>query len=1359
MLKKRIISLLLTFVMILTLLPSSVFMAEEQNTTQTESVYISISYDGQFIEDKNGVAMAYRAVDIEELQSIDLDTYGLSEYVYDADGDGAYELTALHLYIYVHEEILGLSWSEVSVSGGAGSLFFETGIFGFSDCNLNYFLNGGYPAVDGWGLTADNLVISAGDFYDIAGYSCWNFLFEENSGFHFFADETGEITHSYNTKANEAFTVGLLRTQGGFGFSESTFVEEIEYEVFYGREFGVVEGSAFTDDSGIASLMFADAGTWYVWCEGVPACTCGGEHVISSPAYAVVSVTEAVNPDKEAAKPVINAINEIGEVTLEKRTQIKEARADYEALTNTQKEFVENYGLLLAAETALQNLDQKEAEKVEKLILAIGEVTVDSRSKIEEACSAYENLLKEQKVFVDENALSILEAAKEALKEIDADIQAADEVEKKIAAIGVVTLDSKEQIASARAAYSNLTDKQKAYVKNLDVLEEAERTLADIKTDIDIAEAVTKKIAAIGVVTSDKKSEIEATRKAYNALTDVQKALVENYETLVEAEKVLAELIEKEAQEVNAVKEKIAAIGTVTFDSKEQIETARKAFDALSDAQKVSVDNYEILVKAEEALAIIIADMEAADFVEEKIAAIGIVTLDSKEQIEIARKAYDALTDAQKAFVENYDVLLVAEMQFSCILKDKEAADAVIEKINEIGTVTIHSGTVITEARTAYDTLTDEQKKYVENYKTLIDAETAIKVLYEQAAKANHKVIYEATGKYISGLGTPTVGSVGGEWMIIDLVRNGYDCPEGYYENVVKYVEENINEKEQLHKAKGTDNSRVILALTAAGYDVTDVAGHNLLMGLTDMSYVKKQGINGPIWALIAFDSYDYEIPKNEDATEQVTREGLIAYILEKQFEDGGWAIAGKKADPDMTGMAIQALAPYYETDENVKSAVDKALTVLSEMQLQNGGYGSVDGACSESCAQVIVALTALGINPETDKRFVKNGVSVVDAMCIFAVEGGGFAHVPNGSLNGMATEQGQYALVAYFRFLDGKTSLYDMSDVTIRINEPEEEPDKEPEEEPDKEPEEEPDKEPEEEPDKEPDEEPDKEPEEEPDKEPEEEPDKEPEEEPDKEPEEEPDKEPEEEPDKEPDEEPEKEPNKEPEKEPNKEPEKEPEKEPMKNAEKIENVTDKDENAFLGDLEIEDKDILDKLLTEEEKQLVENGMKLNIEMNVEDITERISTEEKKLVEENLGKFKIGACMDITITKKIGDLDAVKITKTNGAITISIVVPEELQNVDVSMERMYKMMRIHEGQVDILDVVFDKETGVLTFETDAFSTYVLVYEDLPILESDVAITDGVTSSPSKDYAVWMYVIIVFAIVAIFAGYKKYRVKK
>lgn len=294
----------------------------------------------------------------------------------------------------------------------------------------------------------------------------------------------------------------------------------------------------------------------------------------------------------------------------------------------------------------------------------------------------------------------------------------------------------------------------------------------------------------------------------------------------------------------------------------------------------------------------------------------------------------------------------------------------------------------------------------------------------QSQVESSFEEIYKATGDYIASQGTPDVGSAGGEWMVIGLARSGRKVSEGYYNNVVQYVKEHINEKEQLHNTKSTDNSRVILALTALGLDVTNVDGHNLLQGLNDMTYIKKQGINGPIWALIAFDSYDYEISGGD-----ATRDSLISYILDKKLPGGGWTLFGSNADPDMTAMALQALAPYYNEREDVKSAVDAALLRLSEMQTSTGGYGSWGTVNAESCAQVIVALTALGINPQTDVRFVKDGHSVLDALLTFYVDGG-FCHVMGGKLNTMATEQGYYALVSYARLKDGKTSLYNMSDL-----------------------------------------------------------------------------------------------------------------------------------------------------------------------------------------------------------------------------------------------------------------------------------------------------------------------------------------
>ena len=330
----------------------------------------------------------------------------------------------------------------------------------------------------------------------------------------------------------------------------------------------------------------------------------------------------------------------------------------------------------------------------------------------------------------------------------------------------------------------------------------------------------------------------------------------------------------------------------------------------------------------------------------------------------------------------------------------------------------------IRSIRAAYDAMTQEQQAQVTHYEELLAAEEALKACTDSLS--SH---YTTTGDYMTGLGTPSVGSIGGEWMVLGLVRSGRQTPNGYYANVLRYVRENIDEQERLHRSKSTDNSRLILALTAIGRDVTDVDGHNLLAGLNEMDYIREQGINGPIWALIALDSHNYT-PMGD-----VTREALLKDILDAALPGGGWALSGEEADPDMTAMALQALAPYYDENAEVKAAADKALKVLSDLQLASGGYGSWGTENSESSAQVLVALTALGIDPLTDARFIKNGKCVLDALASYAVTGGGFCHVAEGGIDGMATEQGYYALAAYDRYVRGKSRLYDMTGVEILTN------------------------------------------------------------------------------------------------------------------------------------------------------------------------------------------------------------------------------------------------------------------------------------------------------------------------------------
>ena len=288
----KIVSIMLSIIMVAGILPITVFATEPAQ----EMAYISASHDGQFIDDADGNPMAYVGVALDDLTAIDLDTYGLSDYKYDKDGDGNNEITLLHLYIYVHEVICGKDWGEVTISGAAGSIYFAGGLFGFEDENLRYNYNGAYPADEnGWGFTADQIVLSDGDFIDVAHFSDWSFFTDSAYGFHYFTNENDEINISYSAETGTALPLKLIRVGGGMGMGDTT-TAEAGYTVYYGSSIGNATGSVTTDDAGVASITFSEAGTYYVWCNGGKG---DNDTIVSSPASATVTVTgEAVIPEQ-----------------------------------------------------------------------------------------------------------------------------------------------------------------------------------------------------------------------------------------------------------------------------------------------------------------------------------------------------------------------------------------------------------------------------------------------------------------------------------------------------------------------------------------------------------------------------------------------------------------------------------------------------------------------------------------------------------------------------------------------------------------------------------------------------------------------------------------------------------------------------------------------------------------------------------------------------------------------------------------------------------------------------------------------------------------------------------------------------
>ena len=280
----------------------------------------------------------------------------------------------------------------------------------------------------------------------------------------------------------------------------------------------------------------------------------------------------------------------------------------------------------------------------------------------------------------------------------------------------------------------------------------------------------------------------------------------------------------------------------------------------------------------------------------------------------------------------------------------------------------------------------------------------------------------ESSANYmISAVPAPEISSIGGEWAVLGLARSGCEVPQEYWDDYYSRVEQTVKDcGGVLHQRKYTEYSRLVLALTAIGADPTNVGGYDVLAPLGEYDKVVWQGVNGPIYALLALDCGNYKMPQ--------VRQQYVDYILEQQCTEGGWSLT-ETSDPDLTGMALQALA-QYQNQPKVNAAIQKALSYLSVAQNNSGGFDTL-----ESTAQVLVALCELGLKLDYDP-LTKNGNTLLDALLSFSRSDGSFVHAHGQSGNDqMASEQGLYALAAAVRAAEGKSSLYRMDDVAIQVS------------------------------------------------------------------------------------------------------------------------------------------------------------------------------------------------------------------------------------------------------------------------------------------------------------------------------------
>ena len=260
--------------------------------------------------------------------------------------------------------------------------------------------------------------------------------------------------------------------------------------------------------------------------------------------------------------------------------------------------------------------------------------------------------------------------------------------------------------------------------------------------------------------------------------------------------------------------------------------------------------------------------------------------------------------------------------------------------------------------------------------------------------------------EWIDGYLTDKAG-VMSEWYIIALSQDGVRGMESYERALTDYISSNT-----IHSA--TSREKLALALCAAG------SSDSYIADILDSS-VGENGIMSRIYGL--------HILNNGYTCDKYTAESVADELLAMQYADGGWALFGDYGDIDVTAMTVQALSPQYSERADVEAAVDRAVDFLSRKQMDDGGYKGFGKPNLESSAQVLTALSALGIDCCEDERFIKDGNTIIDGMLGYRLGDGSFCHEAGGGFNETATVQAMYSFVAYKRMLAGKSYLYIMDD------------------------------------------------------------------------------------------------------------------------------------------------------------------------------------------------------------------------------------------------------------------------------------------------------------------------------------------
>lgn len=432
---------------------------------------------------------------------------------------------------------------------------------------------------------------------------------------------------------------------------------------------------------------------------------------------------------KTAVEKVTAMIDAIGDVTINSEGAIVRAETAYSALSATQKPQVRNYSTLVAARRAFNLLrEEVYVAEVEKLIDAIGEVTLNSGDAIEQAENAYNNLTPEQREEV-RNSDDLL-AARAEFNEL-VTIKA---VEDKIDAIGTVTRDSGAAIREAQNAYDALTAEQQERVGNYGTLRAAIEAFRDWE---DIAE-VEDLINAIGRVelTDDSLAKIQEAQDAYDALTTAQQAQVRNYNTLAAAHATYERLVQesKKDETIREIVSQLQALPdskSVSKADREDILAANEAYtNAIDDVRTVISKSYKQLVKNLTAcLKMLDKYQKAADKVDSLIdnlpfEKVEYMTLSHEKAVKAAEKAYTRLSEEQQSFVDedkaNYLLKVVLPRMKELVSNKQEiqSVEKLVKKLPAAAKIKASDEDKLNEALRAVESLHDKDLRIKDDLET-----------------------------------------------------------------------------------------------------------------------------------------------------------------------------------------------------------------------------------------------------------------------------------------------------------------------------------------------------------------------------------------------------------------------------------------------------------------------------------------------------------------------------------------------------------------------------------------------------------------------------------------------------------------